>query len=220
MRGDDRLTVRFPAALRQRLRDMAHRSGTRESDLVREAVEKHVEIDDNALTAYEHAKKAGLIGAVRKQNGIPVPTPYISMALANLNGRVLIDTGPIVAMLSKSDQHHEACVKQLRSIRGPLLTCWPVITEAAWLLRAYPQAVGKLLSSFCGRPFELASLNETDLTGIAAILVKYKGLGIQLADASLVHLANREEINIVFTLDRRDFEILRMSDGRKFRLIP
>lgn len=137
-----------------------------------------------------------------------------------MSSRVLIDTDPIVAILSEADRHHRACVEQLRQIRGPLLTCWPVLTEAAWLLRHWPLALGKLLSSFNGRPFEIFALDQTDLSGIAAILAKYKGLGIQLADASLVQLANREDIEIVFTLGRRDFTVLRRARGKKFRVIP
>jgi len=137
-----------------------------------------------------------------------------------LTAQVLVDTGPIVAILLESDQYHEACVDQLHHIRSPLLTCWPVITEAAWLLRAYPQAIRKLLSSFDGRPFELVPLGETDLPGIAAILAKYESLGIQVADASLVHLANREGLETIFTLDRRDFGVLRLARGRKLRLLP
>jgi predicted nucleic acid-binding protein len=137
-----------------------------------------------------------------------------------LSAPVLVDTGPIVAILSESDQHHAACVEQLRLIRDPLLTCWPVITEAAWLLRAYPQALARLLSSFHGRPFELVPLTESDLPGIAAVLAKYKALGIQLADASLAHLANREAVETMFTLDRCDFGVLRLARGRKLRLIP
>lgn len=62
---DYRITVRFPAELRQRLKAAAHRRGTRESDLVRTAVELQLAAEDEALTAYQHAKKAGLIGAVR-----------------------------------------------------------------------------------------------------------------------------------------------------------
>lgn len=137
-----------------------------------------------------------------------------------MNARVLVDTGPIVAILSEADEYHSVCVEGLRRLRGPLLTCWPVITEAAWLLRAHPLAVGRLLSSFNGRPFELAALNEADLSGIAAILGKHKSLGLQLADASLVHLANREGIDSMFTLDRRDFGVLHLARGKKFRLIP
>jgi len=87
-------------------------------------------------------------------------------------------------------------------------------------LRAYPLAVGALLASFNDRPFRLISLSEADLPGIAAILAKYERLGLQVADASLVHLANREGIDTVFTLDRRDFGVLRRAHGRKFHLIP
>jgi len=120
----------------------------------------------------------------------------------------------------ESDEHHARCVEQLHHIRGPLLTCWPVITEAAWLLRAYPQAIRKLLSSFHGRPFQLVPLGETDLPPIVAILAKYEGLGLQLADASLVHLANREGIEEIFTLDRRDFGVVRLAHGKKVQVIP
>ncbi len=62
---DRRITVRFPADLRRRLKEAARRSGSRESDLVRGAVERQLAAEDDALTAYERAKKAGLIGAVR-----------------------------------------------------------------------------------------------------------------------------------------------------------
>jgi predicted nucleic acid-binding protein len=102
-----------------------------------------------------------------------------------LTGKVLIDAGPIVAILLSSDHQHEACVEQLRHIRGPLLTCRPVMTEAAWLLRAYPEAIRRLLAAFHSRPFEIAPLGEADLPGIAAILARYQSLGLQLADASL-----------------------------------
>jgi predicted nucleic acid-binding protein len=137
-----------------------------------------------------------------------------------LINQVLVDTGPIVAILSASDEHHGPCVEQLRSIKGPLLTCWPVLIEAAWLLRTYSSALRMLMSSFEGRPFELLPLDEADLSGIAGILAKYQGLGIQLADASLVHLANREGIETIFTLDRRDFSVLRLARGKKLRVIP
>ncbi len=61
---DCRITVRFPVELRRRLKDAARRSGTRESAFIRRAVEHRLAADD-AITAYERAEKAGLIGAVR-----------------------------------------------------------------------------------------------------------------------------------------------------------
>ncbi len=62
---NDRITVRFPAALCRRLKEAARRKGTRESDLVRGAVERQFAAEDEEITVYEHAQKAGLIGAVR-----------------------------------------------------------------------------------------------------------------------------------------------------------
>jgi predicted DNA-binding protein len=64
MKGD-RITVWLPAELRRRLKDAAHHTGMRESDLVRAAIERQLAVEDDAITAYERAKKAGLIGAVR-----------------------------------------------------------------------------------------------------------------------------------------------------------
>ena len=134
--------------------------------------------------------------------------------------QVLVDTGPIVAAIVKADQYHDVCVQRLRTIRGPLITCWPVITEAAWLLRSYPKAIERLLAALDGRTFQLAELTSDDAPAISAILSKYRNLGLQLADASLVHLAGRERIRTVFTLDRRDFSLVRLARGQMLRLIP
>jgi len=62
---DRRITVRLPVELRQRLKQAARRSGKGESDIVRGAVERQFAAEDAEVTAYDHAKKAGLIGAVR-----------------------------------------------------------------------------------------------------------------------------------------------------------
>lgn len=62
---DQRVTVRFSPELRRRLKAAARRRGKRESDLVRSAVELQLAAEEGSLTAYEHAKKAGLIGAVK-----------------------------------------------------------------------------------------------------------------------------------------------------------
>ena len=133
---------------------------------------------------------------------------------------VLLDTGPLVAILSREDFHHRACVAQLRMIAPPLLTCWPVITEAAWLLRQHPLAVQRLLASFTKQWIKLLALAERDAEPIGKILQRYRKLNAQLADAALVHLAEREGLDTVFTLDRRDFSVYRFSGKRSFRLLP
>jgi predicted DNA-binding protein len=62
---DQRVTVRFSPETRRRLKAAARRGGTRESDLVRGAVELHLAAEEDSLSAYELAKKAGLIGVVK-----------------------------------------------------------------------------------------------------------------------------------------------------------
>jgi len=81
--------------------------------------------------------------------------------------RILVDTGPLVAILSREDAHHEECVEALRELTGPLYTCWPVITEAAWLLRHSTRAVRQLLNSVDGGFLELLPLAGKDAQGIA-----------------------------------------------------
>jgi len=134
--------------------------------------------------------------------------------------RVLVDTGPLVALLSQNDEHHTACVTALRKLPGPLLSCWPVITEAAWLLRGSPRGVQRLLESIDGGFLELLPLAGAEGQAVAAVMKQYEDMRPQLADAALVYLARRERIDTIFTLDRRDFSIYRTGRRRPFSIIP
>jgi len=134
--------------------------------------------------------------------------------------RILVDTGPMVALFSEEDAYHEHCSDALTALSPPLVTCWPVVTEAAWLLRTRSDDFNNLLKSFAGGLFALLSLDAGDMPAIAALLRRYESCGLQLADAALAHLAERENIRTVFTLDRRDFAIIRLQRDRALRLIP
>jgi hypothetical protein len=134
--------------------------------------------------------------------------------------RVLADTGPIVAILSRRDQYHRTCVEALRDLPGPLFTCWPVITEAAWLLRRDSNAVQQMLNSLDSGFLELLPLTTADANPIASMLKKYRDIRIQLADAALVHLAARDGLDTIFTLDQRDFSVYRLPRGKSFRVLP
>jgi len=134
--------------------------------------------------------------------------------------RVLVDTGPLVAILSSADQHHEICVETLRHLPGPLFSCWPVITEAAWLLRSYPRAIQHLLRSAGGGFLELLPLVSAEAKALADVMKTYEDIRPQLADAALVYLADREGIDTIFTLDRRDFSAYRSAGKRPFRVVP
>lgn len=134
--------------------------------------------------------------------------------------RILVDTGPLVAILSRGDQYHTACVNALREMSGPLFSCWPVITEAAWLLRKSSQAVRQLLHNIDGSFLELLPLARAEGEAIAVWMKRYEDIRPQLADATLVYLAGREKIETVFTLDQRDFSSYRSGRRNRLRLVP
>lgn len=135
-------------------------------------------------------------------------------------GRNLVDTGPLVAILSREDAYHQACVDALRGIAAPLFSCWPVITEAARLLRHSRRAIQQRLSSRDMGFWELLPLAGYEAKAIASLMKKHESIRPHLADASWVYLAGREQIKTIFTLDRCDFSIYRTGRKRSFRILP
>jgi predicted nucleic acid-binding protein len=95
-----------------------------------------------------------------------------------------------------------------------------VITEAVWLLRAYQGATQQLLSSINEQFLVLLPLAGSEARAIAKIMKRYEDIRPQLADAALVYLADRESIDTIFTLDRRDFSVYRSARKRAFRILP
>jgi predicted nucleic acid-binding protein len=134
--------------------------------------------------------------------------------------RILLDTGPMVGIFSEDDAYHERCTTALKSLRTPLFTCWPVVVEAAWLLRTRPRSLHQLFDGFQNGVFTLLPLDADDLAAIADLMRRYEDIGLQLADAALVHLAEREGVRTLFTTDRRDFSIIRLRRNRSLTLIP
>jgi uncharacterized protein len=134
--------------------------------------------------------------------------------------RVLVDTGPLVAIMSHADQHHKACVGTLQDLPGPLFSCWPVITEAAWLLRGHRGAVPQLLGSISEGFLELLPMQSAEAAEIGKLMEKYRSIRPQLADAALIYLAERDGFDMIFTLDRRDFSVYQAGRKRTFRIIP
>lgn len=130
-----------------------------------------------------------------------------------------MDTGPLVAMISEEDQYHDICAEAMLDISGAMFSCWPVITEAAWLVARTRNGVQQLLSSVSNGVVELLPLGRSDAVAIAQIRNKYADLRPDLADLALVHLAARDEIDTIFTFDRRDFSVYRIG-GRALRIIP
>ena len=134
--------------------------------------------------------------------------------------RTLIDTGPLVALYSDDDPHHERCKAALGELNPPLFTCFPVLTEVAWLLRKRPDGFQAIIQGFKNGFFAILPLSGEDLSAIAELMRRYEDSAIQFADAALAHLAERESIRTILTLDRRDFSIIRLKRNRALRLLP
>lgn len=137
-----------------------------------------------------------------------------------LNEPVLVDTGPLIALYNKRDPWHDRCREMVSLLPvGKAYTCWPVVVEAAYILRSHPVDRNRLFEALIAEEFVLLTLDRVDLSAIQAILDKYRDQSIDFADAALVQLANRESISAVFTLDRRHFGLFRRQDGTPFRLM-
>jgi hypothetical protein len=67
---------------------------------------------------------------------------------------------------------------------------------------------------------QIPAVNSTEAERIGLIMEKYASLRPQFADATLVYLAHRENIDTIFTLDRRDFSVYRTALKKQFHLIP
>ena len=132
----------------------------------------------------------------------------------------LIDAGPLIALLQAEDPDHAACVTALKKLRGPLLTTWMTVTEAMYFLQAFSPAQSALLEMVERGALSVLELGAGDLPAVRGLLKKYRDLPMDFADASLVHVAGREKVSQVFTLDRRDFSVYRLPRGRSFKLVP
>ena len=133
---------------------------------------------------------------------------------------ILIDAGPIVAVLYRDDHNHERCVRALRTLREPLATAWPVLTEAMYLLGFSWEAQDALWEMIDGGVLRLISLDTDDGPRMRELMRKYRDLPMDLADAALVRLAEREGLRRVFTIDRRDFSVYRPARIGRCSIIP
>jgi predicted nucleic acid-binding protein len=137
-----------------------------------------------------------------------------------MGANALIDTGAILALLDASDRWHGVCVESFQQLRLPLLTSEGVLTELLHLVggnRREMESAWKLLRSVA---IELAEIAHAELPQIYALMLRYWDRPMDFADATLVHLAGRESLSTIFTVDRADFEMYRIGGRRKFRVFP
>ena len=131
---------------------------------------------------------------------------------------VLLDTGPIVALVNRADRHHLRALGWFRDFRGKLVTTEAVVTEVVYVLgRSSPhQGAALLWLARMAKAGLLAIEPMSDLVAIAKIMKRYASLPTDFADASLVWLALTRRVNRVATVDEADFAIYRSFAGKRF----
>lgn len=135
---------------------------------------------------------------------------------------ILTDAGPLVALVDQGEPDHDACVACLPNLTGPMVTTWPAFTEAMYLLGEAGgwRAQGMLWSILQQGDLEIAVQSSDDYERMRVLMQKYRDLPMDLADASLVRLAEERRARDIFTLDERDFRIYRIHGRQSFRLWP
>ncbi len=133
----------------------------------------------------------------------------------------LTDAGPLIALIDADEPDHERCKSVLEAIRLPLLTTWPAFTEAMYLLgRAGGWRGQQALWQLFRRDDLLIDTPSPEATERAARLMeRYNDRPMDLADATLVALAEERDLTRIFTLDD-DFHIYRIAGRRRFEVVP
>lgn len=116
-------------------------------------------------------------------------------------GPCLLDTGPLVSFLASGVRHHAWTVEQWKRLRPPVLTCEPVLTEAALLLKRDGRDADALFELLERGAIRVALAVEEQQADVRALMHRYRNRPMSLADACLVRLSELHPGGEVFTLD-------------------
>jgi uncharacterized protein len=132
----------------------------------------------------------------------------------------LVDTGFILALLDRDDMWHRACIAAFEEIRLPWLTSEAVLTELFHLVGDNLTEINAAWKFVRSGALTLGNITDSDLPAIQDLFQRYKDRPMDFADATLVHLAERESISVILTIDHNDFETYRIGHKKRFTILP
>lgn len=135
-------------------------------------------------------------------------------------GELLLDTGALVSLLDRSQRRHRAFAAYFEQFRGTVVSTEAVLTESTHLLSGVAGGSAACLELFLAGAAHLVPSTSATLARCRALMRKYADLPMDYADATLVVLAEELGTDLVFTADRRDFEIYRIGGRRRFEIVP
>jgi predicted nucleic acid-binding protein len=135
---------------------------------------------------------------------------------------LVLDTSGLLAVLDADQRIHEPARKAFVGYDGPLLLSPFVLAELDYLLvaRVSRDAGIAWLTEVARGAYRLEPFSTEDVAEAVSVVERYPDLGVGLADASVVVLANRYDTYDVLTLDERHFRVLRGPQDHPFRLLP
>lgn len=133
---------------------------------------------------------------------------------------VLLDTGALVALLDRSEKHHDAFVKWFQEFEGQLLTTEPVLTETTYLIGPKAQNQVTSIEFILQEGAVLIPQSRASLSRAKKLMEKYSNVPMDFADATLVTLAEETNVNEILTLDHRGFQIYRLNGKKSFIIYP
>jgi predicted nucleic acid-binding protein len=133
----------------------------------------------------------------------------------------LTDAGPLVALIDADEPDHELCRTVLGQLQLPMATTWPAFTEAMYLLSRAGGPAGReaLWTLVLTDRLDVVDLSRSAVERSAHLMTTYADLPMDLADATLVALAEERGDRRVFTLDS-DFQIYRLHGRQRFEVVP
>ena len=126
---------------------------------------------------------------------------------------MILDAGPLVALVNARDKDHRWSIAQWSQIEPPLLTCESVISEACFLLAQTRAGGAPVLEMVARDAVRISFRLEEHVRGVRALMRKYADRPMSLAAACLVRMAEVTTESTVLTLDR-DFRVYR-KNGRQ-----
>lgn len=133
---------------------------------------------------------------------------------------LIVDTGPLVALLDATDPDHERCATLLGQADEPRMVPVCVLVEVEYLLRPWPEAFSALLRDFDTGAFELLDLPPRWLLRSGELIERYRDLPLGLVDATVVASTEMLGETKVATLDHRHFTVVRPAHAPALELLP
>ncbi len=134
--------------------------------------------------------------------------------------QAIIDTGPWVALIDRSEAKHTDCVQWLKNFSGKLYSTEAVLTEVLYILNFSITAQIAAIDFVLKSVVEMVPTNRQSLLKTKNLLKKYADLPMDYADATLVCLAMDTGIQNISTFDIKDFSIYRLPGKKKFNIVP